>query len=651
MKLVRNLSALVLVLGIGATAPAALAAPPSKHFQLEEATIDDIQTAIKTRKTTVTDIVEGYLERIKAYNGTCVDEPQGILGPISMIAHAGKVNALMTLNLRPAARAAWGFDDRKARSMTDAADDDPNMPDALQVAAQLDAKFAKSAKLAGPLHGVVMAIKDQYDTFDMRTTSGADAFWANDRPPDDATVVARLRAAGAIILAKANMDEYAGGDARSSFGGTGCNAYDTERDPGGSSGGSAVAVAANLVTCSIAEETGGSIVKPARWNNVVGLVPTRELVSADGMIQRGINTRVGPMCRTVGDVARILDAYAGFDPADELTAFSTGRTPAMPYGASANKTRLDGYRIGVIREYMDKSLFTIADAESIDLVDAAIDRMRELGATIVDPGPHGALFQSCVDRFVPKWQNQQFLNQFPSVFPKDAAGAPVGDHITTLLNMFFDPSLTPHTATGRPSIRNIGGSGSTDTGDGRYNFNAYIRERGDANIHSLTDLVEKANFWTDPVLQNRKSSLQSTDRNRTLATASTQQTRFTVQTVVYQCFAEQDLDAVVYPSGNIPPGILTAPAEPTVNDRGLNWTTISSRGFAAMTVPAGFTTKVYDRGAGSPPPLLPAKAAALPVGIDFLGLPFTEPTLFEIASAYEAASRHRAQPAEFGPLE
>jgi Asp-tRNA(Asn)/Glu-tRNA(Gln) amidotransferase A subunit family amidase len=98
---------------------------------------------------------------------------------------------MSVVNLRPAARAAWGFDDRKARSMTDAADDDPNMPDALQTAAQLDAKFARSAKLAGPLHGVVMAIKDQYDTFDMRTTSGADAFWANDRPPDDATVVAR----------------------------------------------------------------------------------------------------------------------------------------------------------------------------------------------------------------------------------------------------------------------------------------------------------------------------------------------------------------------------------------------------------------------------------------------------------------------------
>jgi Asp-tRNA(Asn)/Glu-tRNA(Gln) amidotransferase A subunit family amidase len=109
-----------------------------------------------------------------------------------------------------------------------------------------------------------------------------------------------------------------------------------------------------------------------------------------------------------------------------------------------------------------------------------------------------------------------------------------------------------------------------------------------------------------------------------------------------------DLDAVVYPSGNIPPGILTAPPEPTVNDRGLNWTTISGRGFAAMTVPAGFTTEVYDRGADGT--LLPPKPAALPVGIDFLGLPFSEPTLFEIGSAYERATRNRIAPPDFPPL-
>jgi Asp-tRNA(Asn)/Glu-tRNA(Gln) amidotransferase A subunit family amidase len=135
-------------------------------FQLEEATITDIQQAILGRRITATALVTKYLERIKAYNGTCVNEPNGILGPVSTIPHAGKLNALMTLNLRPEARAIWGFDSRKARSQTDAVDDDPNMPDALEVAAALDASFARTGRFVGPLHGVVLAIKDHYGTFE-----------------------------------------------------------------------------------------------------------------------------------------------------------------------------------------------------------------------------------------------------------------------------------------------------------------------------------------------------------------------------------------------------------------------------------------------------------------------------------------------------
>ncbi|HKK52018.1 MAG TPA: amidase, partial [Myxococcota bacterium] len=450
---------IAIVVGLWLVAAAAGADGRKGRFEIEEATISDIQKAIKARRITSTDVVEMYLERIKAYNGACVEEPEGILGPISMIPDAGKVNALITLNLRPAHRIAWGFDERKARSQTDPVDDDPEMPDALETAAALDAYFARTGKLVGPLHGVVMAIKDQFDTFDMRTTSGADAFWADDRPPDDATFVARLREAGAIILAKANLDEYAGGPPRSSFGGMQCNPYDTERRSGGSSGGSAVAVATNLVTCSIGEETGGSIIKPARWNNVVGLVPTRELVSADGMIQKGLNTRTGPMCRTVKDVARVLDVYAGYDPADELTAFSIDRMPARPYyklerkGRSAGKDAsrgrgpLAGYRIGVVREYMDRDLFSVQDFETIDLIEEAIEDLRDLGATMVDPGDGGSLLQACIDQTIPVWLNQQFIRDFPDEFPFEPDGEPIGDHIGKLVDMFFDPSLVPKTET------------------------------------------------------------------------------------------------------------------------------------------------------------------------------------------------------------
>src|SRR6185437_13542961 len=153
-----------------AAAPAHEAVAPEssggKDFHLEEASIRTIQRAIMARKLTSVALVELYLKRIKAYNGVCVRQPMGILGPITTIAHAGQINALSTLNLRPASRKKWGFEARKARSMTDMVDDDPRMPDALQTAAAQDEHFQRTGSLVGPLHGVVMSIKDQFDTFD-----------------------------------------------------------------------------------------------------------------------------------------------------------------------------------------------------------------------------------------------------------------------------------------------------------------------------------------------------------------------------------------------------------------------------------------------------------------------------------------------------
>ena len=119
----------------------------------------DIHGAIRAGDLTAEQLVEFYLARIKAYNGTCVNQPEGILGPVTTIPDAGQINALATLNLRPATRVRWGFDSRKARSMTDAADDDLAMPDALETARAFDAHFAATGEFVGPLHGVVMAIK------------------------------------------------------------------------------------------------------------------------------------------------------------------------------------------------------------------------------------------------------------------------------------------------------------------------------------------------------------------------------------------------------------------------------------------------------------------------------------------------------------
>jgi amidase len=641
-KKVRVLAALV-----AATATVGAQQPSPARFHLQEAGIADIQRAILAKKITSTGLVELYLKRIKAYNNTCVSEPMGILGPITTIPHAKQVNALSTLNLRPATRKTWGFDERKARSLTDTGDNDSNMPDALEIAAAQDLQFKRTGRLAGPLHGVVMAIKDQYDTFDMRTTSGADVQYANDRPPEDATFVKRLRDAGAIILAKANLAEYATDGARSSFGGTFCNPYDTEREPGMSSAGSASSVAANLVTCAIGEETVVSIRWPASVNSLVGVAPTEELVSRKGMMGAGLSMRTGPICRSVQDAAKILDAIAGYDPKDELTAFSIGRKPAQPYGSSAAARRLDGLRIGVIREYMSKKLFSKADEESIDIVDRAIDDLRKLGATIVDPGPEGALFGSCIASSAPELLNSAFTRLYRDMFPLDAAGRPQSDQLLALLDLRAAPARVPQTL----SVRSLGTPGVE--GEAKYMMNRYLRERGDANIKTSADLISKARFYEDPNFPDRKQARQAAERATALDTSARLQSRFALQNLLLQCMQEQRLDALVSPMSTVPPRKLTAPREPNANGRPpIGWSLIGQQGFPAITVPAGFTTEIWDRvrdASGGTQLVGPIKAQ-LPVGVDFIARPFDEPMLFRIASAFEAATRHRRPPTDFGPV-
>jgi len=625
------------------------------EFQIEEATIDDIQAAILRGELTSTRVVQLYLNRIRAYNGTCVNQPDGVLGlgPITPIKNAHQLNALLTLNLRPAKREKLGFEPRKARSLTNPADDDPAMPDALEVAARQDAAFAATGRLIGPLHGAVFSIKDQYDTFDMRTTAGMDAPYANDRPPRDATFVKRLREAGAIILAKANLGEMGTPNSRSSFGGPFCNPYDTERSPGTSSGGSGASVGANLVTCSIGEETGGSIHHPAKNNSLVGLAPTQELVSRVGMVGAGLNTRVGPLCRTVKDAARVLEVIAGYDPQDELTAFSIGRLPTEPYRSFANERTLNGIRIGVIREHMDRKAFNDADVAAIDLTERAIGDLRALGATIVDPGAGGALLQSCLDKYVPLYRSRAFIEQHANLFPVDASGKPSTDRISQLVDMFLDPSRVP----GGTTIRNI--AGASNAGLTKYMLTRYLRERGDANIKSLRDLIDKSNYYRDirpeAGFVDRKAALEEIDKSSTLDLANVVQDRLAYQQVVLQCMAQDNLDALVSPAGNIPAYILGEPIEPPLAGRSNSvWGLLGQYGFPTLSVPAGFTTHVFDRVRDAAAPggtrLTGPVPAKLPLGIMFFGRPFSEPTLLRIASAYEAATKHRIPPPDFGPV-
>jgi len=645
-----------------AVAPVAISVHAAEKFHLEEATITSIQEAILAKKLTSTDLVKLYLTRIKAYNGTAVKEPDGILGVIETIPHSGKINSLGTLNLRPATLREWGFPAKMARSLTDSVDADPALPDALEVAAAQDAAFAKTGKLVGPLHGVVMAIKDQYDTADLRTTANADVPYANDRPPVDATFVKRLRAAGAIILAKSLMGEYASGVPRSAWGGTINNPYDTERSPMGSSSGSGTAVAANLVTASIAEESGTSVRGPAVYNNLVGIAATQELVSRHGMVEGGINTRVGPIARTVEDVARVLEVIAGYDPLDPMTSASARRLPPKLYHTYAATKRLDGIRIGVLREYTHPNLFTEEDTQALALFEQALKDLKALGATLVDPG-EGDLLTPYIRKNFYILYSPAMAKKYPELFPVDDKGKPTSDRTATVLDMTMDPSKVPAAFTIRdfPTIQAVGQS--------KHMLGYYLRMRDDAKIKTINDLYEKANFFKDERFGDRRAGLVRKDKDTEIDNDARVHLRYAVQYIVLNAMADLNLDLIVSPTNNIPAPKLGSPTVPRKNGRPLVWSFLGAQGFPNMTVPAGFTTEVYDRvvdptlpripvttpeaAPGETEPaskLLPPIPAKLPVGIDFLARPFDEPLIFTAAAAYENATKHRRPPADFGPL-
>jgi amidase len=305
---------------------------------------------------------------------------------------------------------------------------------------------------------------------------------------------------------------------------------------------------------------------------------------------------------------------------------------------------------------MDKKLFTESHAETIDIVERGINDLRGLGATIVDPGPGGALFQSCLDKYVPLYRSRTFVEQHPDLFPADASGKPSADRIPQLVDMFFNPSLVP----GGSTIRDITGGGNP--GLTKYMLTRYLRERGDANIRSIGDLIDKSKYYRDirpeAGFTDRKAALEELNSPMTLDMVSLFQDRFAYQEILLQCMAEDGLDAMVSPSGNIPAYILGAPIEPMVAGAapgaGSVWGLLGQHGFPTLSVPAGFTTHVYDRVREVTAPggtrLVGPVPAKLPVGIMFIGRPFSEPTLFRIASAYEAATKHRIPPPDFGSV-
>ena len=249
-----------------------------------------------------------------------------------------------------------------------------------------DAAYRNSG-LVGPLHGIAIVVKDEIDAAGMPTTLGTVVF-KDYRPPRDAFVVDRLRKAGAIILGKTTLSEYAAGDTYGSMFGITRNPYDLERTVGGSSGGSGAALAANFSTVALGEETLASIRRPAAWNAVVSLRPTPGLVSRSGMWDGYPSpvAQMGPMARTVADLVKLLDVMVAYDPEDPVTALGVGKTEAS-YSRFLDKKGLRGARIGVLRESI--GVQSEPGSEDFRKVDAAFEKniaeLKAAGAVLIDP--------------------------------------------------------------------------------------------------------------------------------------------------------------------------------------------------------------------------------------------------------------------------
>jgi amidase len=249
-------------------------------------------------------------------------------------------------------------------------------PKALDTARALDAE-RQSKGPRSILHGIPIVVKDNIDTADMPTTGGS-VLLEGSVPPDDAFVVRKLRAAGAVIIAKTNLSEFASAAAHSSLGGQILNPHDLSRTPSGSSGGTCAALAAAFAMAGLGTDTGGSVRGPSTSNGIAGLKTTWGLVSRDGVIPLALSfDTVGPMARSVYDVAALLNVLVGVDPADGSTKLGAGRA-AADYTQSLRADALKGARLGVARDFMGQD-------QDVDwAVEAAIDTMRQQGATVID---------------------------------------------------------------------------------------------------------------------------------------------------------------------------------------------------------------------------------------------------------------------------
>lgn len=514
-------------------------------FTLEEATITEINQAFDAGTLTSEELTQLYLNRIEAYD---LNEPG--------------INSLITVN-----------------------------PNALATARELDRQRATTGARS-PLYGIPIILKDNYDTADLPTTGGSDVLTGS-IPPDDAFTVQQLTDAGAIVLGKANMSEFALSSGRlgySSAGGLTLNPYDLERDASGSSSGSAAAIAANLAVLATGTDTAGSIRGPASFTGIVGIKPTLGLTSRDGIIPLALSVDVGgPMARTVTDAAIGLGVMSGVDENDPATLTSEGNT-FDDYTQFLDADALEGATIGVARDYFG------GNPEVDSIIEESLATMAAQGATIVDlnlpesvveASNYGTLLDPIVQaEFQP--QIETYLQTLDPQYPQT---------LEELIAASQDPELVNSETPVNPN-RIAVYEDSLETG-------------GLSNPEYLEAIAQL------PDLRNDLSSIIATN----------------------------DLDAIVYPTVACPPSPITT-ADGSFIDEPSYFCDLDAiagdpyragyladlTGFPDITVPAGFTEQ------------------GLPVGISFFNEAYSEPTLLGLSYAFEQSTEVRRPPATTPPL-
>jgi Asp-tRNA(Asn)/Glu-tRNA(Gln) amidotransferase A subunit family amidase len=487
---------------------------------IKEASIEDIHGAMKKKELTARELVQMYLDRIEAYDKK---------GPF--------LNSIITIN-----------------------------PKAAEIAEGLDRKLAESG-LVGPLHGIPIIVKDNLDTHDMPTTNGVLAL-KDSIPPDDANVILKLKEAGAIILAKANMAEFAfaGADTVSSvLPGYTRNPYDTRYVSAGSSGGTAAAIAANFATVGIGTDTGASVRGPSSHQSLVGIRATMGLISRDGICPlSSARDMAGPMTRTVADAVRVLEVIAGYDPDDPVTAACQDRIPDS-YSQSMDRGGLKGARLGVARQMFDPE---DADPEVIRVMESALAELKSLGAVLIDP------------------VQIEGLKEIRDSFQR--------------------------------------------TSRMKYDFDRYLASLGpNAPYKTLEAIVESEKFHPNNERRLRRALEVEEIPDENPKYQHNLEVADRLREAVVQVFDDHQLDAIIYPTFKYAPRLIGDLNTPYGSNSSVLAPPI---GFPAITVPMGYT---YGR---------------LPAGIQFLGRPFSEPTLIKLGYSYEQATLHRRPPSTTPPL-